>query len=249
MARAFSPDQMALLKSPDLAVNALVTFYLDEVNPDQPDGAWRFCDLDRGLYDGVHNYVGASALTDSIEVKSSQDLAAEPVTLVIDGNRMAQYGIDDPARVLRDILGYLFQQRRVDLALGFRYNYSYDVNLTVPIYAGKINYCSLQDMAVPLEDNNTGDLDPSSGSPQLITQLQITLDSLAKRYSRATNRVRSHQDQLELDPTDMFFSYVADAIANDKNLYWGGVSPVQHSYTQVTRKYLPFGVDPSDYYN
>ena len=209
MARSLTTDQKNLLRSPDLACNALATFYLDE-------GTYRFCDHPLDLYNGVDTFIGASALSESVDIKSGSDLAAQEVTLLIDGNRMTQYGIEDPASVLRDILTYLHQQRRVDIALGFRYSYSMDVNLTIPVYAGKINSCRLIDQRIPGIDSDQAVIE---------SRLEITLDALAMRYSKATLRTRSHQDQLEIDPTDNFFSFTLDATLNEAALYWGKERP------------------------
>lgn len=210
MARAFTAPQKALLRSADCHVNALATFYLDA-------GTYRFCDDQAGydLSDGVNTYIGANALSESVEIRSAQDLAAEQVTMLLDGNRMAQYGIQDPARVLSDILGYLYQQRRVDWAFGFRYSYSKDINLIIPAYAGKINSSRLIDREMTFDDKGS----------RTVTYLEIVLDSLAARYDRATNRIRAHQDQLELDPTDNFYSFTLDVVANDRTVYWGKDSP------------------------
>lgn len=209
MARALTTDQRNLLRSPDLACNALATFFLDE-------GTYRFCDHPLDLTDSTNVFIGASALSDSVDIKSGSDLAAQEVTLLIDGNRMTQYGIEDPASVLRDILTYLHQQRRVDIALGFRYSYSMEINLVIPVYAGKINSCRLIDQRMPGFDQSQAVVE---------SRLEITLDALAMRYSRATLRTRSHQDQLEIDPTDNFFSFTLDATLNEAALYWGKERP------------------------
>lgn len=209
MARAFSQDDIALLQSPDLACNVLATFYLDE-------GIYRFCD-DQSGYDlnaAGDTYIGANALAEASEIRASQNLSAEQVTLTLDGNRMEQAGINDPARVLRDVLTYLYQQRRVDFAFGFRYNYSQDVNLIIPAYAGKINSLQLVDKEIQFE-----------AGARTVSQLVIVLDSLAARYDRANNRTRSHEDQLEIDPTDQFYSFTADVVANQRTIYWGKSAP------------------------
>jgi len=211
MARAFTQDEIDLLQSPDLACNALATFYLDE-------GVYRFCDEQSGydLSDGTNTWIGANALAEGSEITASQNLAAEQVTLTLDGNRMTQAGIEDPARVLRDILGYLYQQRRVDWAFGFRYSYSKDINLIIPAYAGKINSTQLVDQEI----NATG-----TDGARTTSQLIIVLDSLAARYNRSCNRTRSHEDQLEIDPTDMFYSFTADVVTNQRTVYWGKAAP------------------------
>jgi uncharacterized membrane protein YgcG len=210
MARALTAPQKALLRSPDLHVNALVTFFLDQ-------GTYRFCDDQAGfdLTDGVNTWIGANALAEAVEIRGSSALAAESVTILCDGNRMAQAGIADPARVLRDILGYLYQQRRVDWALGFRYSYSKDINMIIPAYAGKINSARLIDREI-----NT----PEDGA-RTVSYLEIVLDSLASRYNRSTNRTRSHQDQLEFDSTDNFYSHTQDVVQNERNVYWGKDAP------------------------
>lgn len=212
MARSFTTEQKALLRSPDLQMNMLITFYLDE-------GTYRFCDEASGfdLTNGVDTWIGANALAEASEIRSSSDLQAEGVTLTLDGNRMAQYGVDDPARVLRDILGYLYQQRRVDYALGFRYSYSNELNLIIPAYAGKINSARLVDKEIGGPEEEGGSTTSSS--------LEITLDSLAMRYRRASNRTRSHEDQLEIDPTDMFYSYTVNIAVNERSVFWGRDAP------------------------
>lgn len=216
MARALTPTQRALLQSPDIGLNVLATFYLDS-------GTYRFCDDVIDLYDGTYTYLGANAIAESFEVRSASDLAAEPATLICDGNRMAQYGIADPAKILREMLEELYHQRRVDFAFGYRYTYSKDVNLVIPCYAGKINYARLVDGEIQFAD------DGAQENAAADARLEIVLDSLASRYNRATFRTRSHQDQLEIDPTDNFYSFTVDATLNEKTLYWGKDAPINRS--------------------
>lgn len=211
MARAFTTSERALLRSPDLQVNVLATFYLDQ-------GIYRFCDEQAGfdLTDGLNTYIGANALMDTVEIRNTANLTAEQVTLLLDGNRMAQAGVADPARVLSDILGYLYQQRRIDWAFAFRYTYSTTVNMIVPAYAGKINSCRLIDHEIGF---------PDAEGARTVSNLEIVLDSLAARYNRSTNRLRAHNDQLEIDSTDMFYSHTVDVAQNERTLYWGKAAP------------------------
>lgn len=212
MARALTSAQRALLRSPDLHINALATFHLDA-------GTFRFCDDITGfdlIYAPLgYTFLGANAFSEAAEIRSGKELSAEPVTLLLDGNRMAQAGVADPARVLQDIMGYLFRQRRVDYALGFRYSYENVINLIVPAYAGKINSVRLLDRSMNFGDD----------APRTNSYLEIVLDSLAMRYNRATHRIRSHQDQLEIDPTDQFYSHTVDILVNEQNLFWGKKAP------------------------
>lgn len=210
--RAFTPEQKALLRSDAIQANLLATFYLDE-------GTYYFCDDVFDLNDGTNTYIGANALADGVDVQSGTGLSAESVTLRCDGQRMEQAGIADPARVLRDMLQYLHQQRRVDLKLGLRYVTDRNVNIVLPTYAGKINNCRLVDPAV---DEDASDAVPG--------YLDIELDALAARYSRATFRTRSHEDQLEIDSTDMFFSFVQNAANAESTMYWGKDSPYGNGY-------------------
>lgn len=211
MARALTTPQKELLRSPDLQMNVLATFYLDE-------GTYRFCDEVSGydLTDGTNTWIGANALAEATEVRSSQDLQAESVTLILDGNRMEQAGITDPAKVLSDIMGYLYQQRRVDYAFAFRYSYSKEINLIIPAYAGKINTVRLIDR----------EIDYSVDGSRVASQLEIVLDALALRYRRASNRTRGHEDQLEIDPTDKFYSFTVNIAVNEQSIYWGKDSPL-----------------------
>lgn len=211
MARAFTTAEKALLRSPDLAVNVLATFYLDQ-------GTYRFCDELSGfdLSDGTNTWIGANALAEAADIRATTEMQAEQVTLILDGNRMTQAGVSDPARVLADIMGYLYQQRRVDYAFGFRYSYSSTINMIVPAYAGKINSVRLIDKAIDF---------PSSADFRTTSSLEIVLDSLAARYNRATFRLRAHNDQQEIDPTDNFYSFTVDVVMNERTLYWGKVAP------------------------
>jgi len=202
--RQFTQAQKDLLRAASLKLNVLMTFWLDQ-------GTYRFCDDIMNKFDGTYTWIGAQPLAAGVEIRSGRDLSAEPITLILDGNRMTQAGIQDPARVLRDIMGYLHQQRRVDIAFGFGYPEQQQINMVMPMAALKINYCRLIDEQADISNPNQ----------EVIAKLEIVLDSLAGRYSRAPYRTRCHADQLQLDPTDNFFSYVTGAVANERRLYWG----------------------------
>jgi hypothetical protein len=206
--RAFTQPIRDLLRAPSLRMRLLMTFFLDE-------GTYRFCDDAVDVTDGTNLWIGASALGSTVEMKSGRDLAAEPITLVLDGNHMTQAGITDPARVLRDIMGYLYTQNRTDIAWGLSYPDSAAIQLTVPTAAMKINTARLIDEKLGWDRPNQ----------QVVSKLEITLDSLAMRYTRSSFRTRSHADQQDIDPTDMFFSFTADAINTEKTLYWGKGGP------------------------
>lgn len=208
MARAFTSDQRALLKSPHLRCVVLVTFYLDS-------GTYRFCDDVEDMFNGANTYIGASSIAEISELRSGSDLAAEAVTLLVDGNKFTQAGVEDPGAILRQMLDELYHQRRVDFAFGFAYTYSQDINLTIPAYAGKINTARLID----------DDVDLGADAKPVLAKLEFTLDSLAMRYGRATFRTRSDADQREVDEDDAFFSFTEDALNTDKSLYWGKQGP------------------------
>ena len=204
--RSFNAAQKALLRS-DMEARLLVTFYLDS-------GTYRFCDDVVNMYNGQHIYIGASALLGSVEIRSGDDLAAEPVTLYLDGNRMTQFGIQDPAKVLAEIMQSLASQRRVDWALGLSAIDSEEIQITIPIFAGKINSYRLIDDSVELDSKD-----------EVPASLEIVIDALASRYNHATNRTRSHEDQQEIAPGDMFYSFTVDAQDSEQLLYWGKKAP------------------------
>lgn len=208
MARSFTSDERILLRSPNIKGRFLLTFYLDE-------GTYRFCDDVEDLSDGTNTYIGASALAQCSDIRSSGNLAAEPVTLVIDGTRIGASGFTDPASLFRDILALKLHQRRVDIHLGIAYADSATLTLVKPIYAGKINNARVVD---PKLDFSPEGMQEGPGN------LEITLDSLASRYGRVSGRTRSHADQQEIDPTDMFFSFI-QSMAQSRDLYWGKKGP------------------------
>ncbi len=207
MARALTAPQRALLRSDKVKANLLMIFYLDS-------GTVYFCDNVEDMTDGTNTYIGASSIADQMEIRSGGELAAEPITLIIDGNKLAQYGVSDPGHILREMLDALYVQRRVDTQWGIGDYTSQTISLVLPVHAGKINSARLIDP----------EIEAGSGDPGQ-AKLEVVIDALASRYNRATNRTRSHADQLELDNTDMFFSLMADALQNERTLYWGRKPP------------------------
>ena len=212
MARSFTTGALALISGSALMARWLVTFYTDA-------GTYYFCDDWNDFSDGTNTYIGASALASAANIVSSGPFAAESVQLIIDGDRLQQSGFTDPASFFRTILSLNLSQRRVDISMGFAAVGSTSISLNVPVYAGKINFLRIEEEQVDLASA------ADSSGVQTPSKLIIQLDSLAMRYQWVNNRVRSHQDQLEIDSTDHFFQFVSDTIAQDRNLYWGKASP------------------------
>lgn len=210
MARTFTTEQRALLRAPELKVRLLTTWWMDA-------GEYRFCDdVQDIMWDG-ETYIGANALAAATDVKSaSNGWAAESVTVTIDGTRLSQAGMSDPAAFFQTILALPLANRRVDISVGLMTPADENPVMVIPIYAGKINNPKLIDPA-----KTFGAADGSTTQ----TKLEITLDSLAARYQWITGRTRSHEDQLEIDPTDMFFSFVQDNVRSESTLYWGKKAP------------------------
>lgn len=217
MALNLTTEQRALLRRPDLRFRLLTTWYMD-------DGTHRLCeDVEDITIDGV-TWLGASALASVTEIKSgSGGTAAEPIKFIIDGTRMFQAGFEDPAEFFRTILSVPLSNRLVDLELAIAGSDSETYTLKLPLFSGKINYAKMVDPAIKLG---------SGEQPQ--PNLEILLDSLAMRYSWVTGRVRNHQDQLEIDPTDNFFSFTHGNLRNEQLLYWGKKAPNGQSYTQTS---------------
>lgn len=206
--RFLTTDQKALIRAPNIKGNVLATFWFDE-------GPFRCCDDIMDLTDGTDVWIGANALVSATSIRAGSPLSAEPVTLTVDGSRLYEAGVEDPAYILRAIFTTNFHQRRVDLAFAFSYIESPLVQLVIPAYAGKINYARLVDDSMEL-----GGSDPGNA------KLEIVLDALAARYRRRAYRTRSHDDQLQLTGgADMFYSFVAGAIGTEQTLYWGKAQP------------------------
>ncbi len=210
MARDLSSDQRTLIRSHRIRERILITFYMDE-------GTYRFCDDAEDMSDGTYTYIGASALAKATDIRSGSGFSAEGMTLTVDGTRLSQSGFTDPASFFRTILTYNLANRRVDFSLGLSYPDQQLIQLVLPIYAGKINYLRLVDQKIGFK--------PSASQDPLISNLEIYIDSLSMRYQWATGRVRTHQDQLLTDPTDMFFSFVQNNLKNEQTLYWGKDNP------------------------
>lgn len=211
MARSFTTGALALLQSGNLMARWLMTIYLDA-------GTYYFCDDWADMSDGTHTYIGASALAGGATIQSSQPFAAESVTLTIDGTRLSEVGISDPASLFQTILSNNLAQRRVDLALGLAAIGSTTFSLVIPTYAGKINSARVEESQVDI-------LSMEAGGTSTPCKLMIVLDSLAMRYQVTLGRTRSHHDQLEIDSSDNFFKFVNDTISNEHTLYWGKANP------------------------
>lgn len=209
MALNLTSDQRTLLRSGNIKVRLLTTWYMD-------GGTYRFCEDVDDITIGADTWIGAAAVASASEFKgSATGMAAEPVKLIIDGTRMLQMGFTDPAAFFRTILSEPLSNRLVDLELAVGYADSDAYILVVPLHAGKINSARLVDPSTPLDAE-----EPAQPN------LEVVLDSLAMRYAWVTNRVRSHQDQLEIDPTDNFFSHTHNNVRNEQLLYWGKKRPV-----------------------
>lgn len=218
MARSFTSDQLALLEGGQLKARLLVTIILDS-------GTYYFCDDVYDLSDGTITYIGASALISATDITSGNALSSEGCTLVIDGTRLTQTGFTDPAGLFRSILGEKYQGRRVNLALGLAPIDSQNITLIVPLYAGMVNNIKIVEDAIDFLNGSSSGTDPASVQPSQ-PQMIITLDSIARRYQRATFRTRSHNDHLQLwGGTDLFYSFVDSVVQNEKILYWGGRPP------------------------
>lgn len=213
MPRILDDTQRALLRADNVAARALVTFHMD-------DGDHRYCDDINDVQDPDGNiYVGASALASASDIKSGTGFSAEQVTLTIDGTRLHAAGFTDPAALFRMILELPLHNRRVDIAYGLSYIDSQQIQLVLPAYAGKINFVKVVAPQVGFESL------PESQEQLPQQNLQITLDSLAIRYTWITGRTRSNADQQEIFPGDTFFQYVGDAVLNESTLYWGKKNP------------------------
>lgn len=211
MALNLTTAQRAMMRESRLKVRVLSTWYMD-------DGTYRYCDDIEDITIGGTTWIGAAALAAVSEIKSSTgNMSAEPVVLTIDGTRMYQAGFSDPAGFFNVILSLPLSNRRVDLMLAVGRADDPGYSLVLPLFAGKINNAKLVDPRMPAPTEQ------ASARPE--SNLQITLDSLAARYSWSTMRTRTHEDQLEIDPTDMFFSYVHMNMKNEQTLYWGKKAP------------------------
>ena len=208
--RFLTEEQKQLLASHSLRAHLLATLWLDE-------GVFRMCDDVNDLTDGDLTWIGANALFGATDIRSGAPFSAEGVTLRVDGTRAYAAGISDPAYVFNAFLETNFHQRRIDLEWAFMPHDSQNITLIVPAYAGKINHATLIDDGIEI----------NSAEPVFST-LEIQLDALAARYGRRSFRTRSHDDQLQLDPNDQFFSYVAGIRHVEDTLYWGKQTPLKN---------------------
>lgn len=207
MARPLTTEQRALLRSPTLEANLLVSMWLDE-------GPVHFCDNTDDVTDGTTVWNGAAVLLAATEIRASSPLVAEGVNITLDGTRLYNAGVEDPGYIIGALFEVAFHQRRVDMLYGFRAQGESQIQLVIPAYAGKINHIRVIDEATDLQ----------SDEPQA-SKMEMQLDALAARYGRRSYRTRSHDDHQQLAPGDMFFSFVHSAVQNEGKLFWGKKAP------------------------
>jgi hypothetical protein len=153
-------------------------------------------------------------------------MAAESVTISVDGSRVRASGFADPADLFRDILELGLANRRVDFSLGLKGPTDQDIVLVMPMFSGKINSPKL------LYPQHAVGAVQSPGQHNDAT-LEFILDSLAIRYQWTSGRTRSNEDQLEVDPTDKFYAYVGDNLTRESTLYWGKTGPMTQAQNQA----------------
>lgn len=210
MARNLTTAQRTMLRSGSIKARLLTTWYMD-------GGTYRYCDDVQDLTDGTNTWIGANAIASAADVKSGSGFSSEQLDIIIDGTRIYASGAD-PAAFFQAILDLPLVNRRVDFALGIAYPDDTVLGLVLPLYAGKISNVKLVDPQMTLEQL------AAQGYQFPPSKLIITLDSLSVRYQWVSGRTRDHQDQLAIDPTDMFFSFVQNNL-DQGTLYWGKATP------------------------
>ncbi len=210
MARQLTTEQRTLLRSGNIKARLFTTWWMD-------DATYRYCDDTFDMEFGGDTWVGANALASASDIRSGAGgFAAESVTLILDGTRLFNSGFSDPAAFFQMIMALPLANRRVDLELALGWPDQQEVLFLAPLYSGKINHTRLVDPGMAFGD-------PSADQTQ--SSLEIVLDSLAARYRWVNGRMRTHEDQLNIDPEDHFFSYVSDNIRAESTLYWGKKTP------------------------
>lgn len=205
--RFLTTEQKELIRSSGFRANLLVTLRLDE-------GWVRLCDSVDDITVDTTTWIGASVLLSSTEIRATSPLAAESVTVELDGNRLYEAGVSDPGFIMNSFLATNYTQRRVDMLYAISAMDSPTVSLLFRAYTGKINYARLVHSQV--------DEDTVEGA---YAKLEIVMDSLAARYRRATHRTRSAEDQEEIYPGDKFYNMVTAAANSEQTLYWGKKAP------------------------
>lgn len=209
MAHNFNTAQMALLRAPNIRARLLTTWFMD-------DGVYRYTDHIEDLtIDGV-TWIGASAIAACSSITSPQGLSSESVTIDIDGTLLFNAGMEDPTILFNMILELPLSNRPLEIELGLGYDDADEFILRLPLLSGLINHAKLVDPQMQRSAESLEAVQP---------KLQIVVDSIAQRYSWVTNRLRTHQDQQGIDPTDRFFEYVHLNQVNESKLYWGRATP------------------------
>jgi hypothetical protein len=227
MARTFTTDQLDLLYSGAFKVRTCVQFNLDS-------GAAYFCDDMDDLFDGTNTWVGANAIMSLPDIKSSVGWAAESCQFVVDGNRYGEATGQDPGYLFASVMNQTYHQRRVSFFYGVAPIDSFQLSFLIPIYQGLINNIKVVDQQ--FDFLNGGDI--SGSGTTVASQMVVTVDTLALRYSWSTYRTRSHTDQLDLNANDSFFIFTNTIVANELNLFWGRSPPTGVLPIYLNGKYV-----------
>lgn len=197
-------DQLNTLRYGPAALFTCVDLHID-------DGPYYFWDgpeaatIDAKAYLSLGGYAGVST------VIHGADLGSSAVDLILDASRLlsASNNPSDPANWLATVIsngGY--RQRRMYMFYSI-WNASTGVHvLQRRAMSGVIDQMRIR-------------YDPDANSGKGSAKLVVRCEDISLRYGQRLGRLRNHEDQREIDPTDDFFKMTAGAIIRERTLQWG----------------------------
>lgn len=197
-------DQLNTLIHGPVALFNCASFYID-------DGPYHFWNGPGTKEIGGTTYLSIGGFGYVSAVGHSADMAASGIEFVLDATRLlkASNNLADPGNWLASVIangGY--RQRRMSMAYSL-----WNANTGAHLFQRRAFTGVIDQMAVRYDPN------PEKGMGNL--KLIVRCEAITLRYGQRLGRIRSHEDQREIDPDDDFYKFCTGSIIRERSLQWG----------------------------
>lgn len=169
-------------------------------------------------------------------VGHSSDMAASGIELVLDATRILKAANDetDPGLWVATVIangGY--RQRRMNMAYSIWNADTGEHVMQRRTFTGVIDQMAIR-------------YDPSPENGLGACKLIVRCEAITLRYGQRLGRIRSHEDQREIAPTDDFYKFCTGSVIRERTLQWGKAggsagAPTQDSFGLIdTRRFRTF---------
>lgn len=162
-------------------------------------------------------------------VAHSVDMGASGIELVLDATRLLKAANDltDPGVWLSTVIsngGY--RQRRMSMSYSI-----WNAKTGAHVMQRRGFTGVIEQMAIRYDPS------PRHGLGNL--KLAVRCEAITLRYGQRLGRIRSHEDQRELDPVDDFYLFCTGSVIRERTLQWGRAQTTGNAQTRDLRDARP----------